>query len=94
MFYVPLLEGDDEIYGFLICCIVLRKLTLYVMDKSNELKNRYARSMMSDQELADIIKHDRQERPMEFENSCSAGSSEGVRFTNVPAVTSVIAKWL
>lgn len=63
------------------------------MEKSKKIRKAPVRSVMSDQELAEIIRRDREERPMEFEDSCVTSASPSVRFARIPAVTEVIAKW-
>lgn len=64
------------------------------MEKSKTMRKIPVRSVMSDQELAEIIRRDRAERPSEFEDSKTHAGSDGMRFAKIPAVTEVIAKWL
>ena len=64
------------------------------MDKYIRIKKAPVRSVMSDKELAEIIRRDREERPMEFEDSCSTGVNDVSHFAKIPSVTQVIAKWL
>lgn len=66
---------------------------VFVMEKSKRIRKVPVRSHMSDQELAELIRRDRQERPAEFEET-SSGVSNSIRFSKIPAVTEVIAKWL
>ncbi len=64
------------------------------MNKDSNFRKTHVRSVMSDQELAALIRHDREERPQEFQEATASGGSAVARFHRVPAVAEVIAKWL
>ncbi len=64
------------------------------MEKSSKFRKTSVRSRMTDQELAALIRRDREERPQEFQDAPSSGGSSVARFHRIPAVTEVIEKWL
>lgn len=64
------------------------------MEKSNRIRKIPIRSTMSDEELAAIIRRDRQERPQEFEQHVPSSGHAVTRFERIPYVCEVIAKWL
>lgn len=64
------------------------------MESSNKSRKIPVRSTMSDEELAEIIRRDRKERPQEFERCYPLPDSYNTHFDSIPAVCEVVAKWL